>query len=80
MIKLSLQALNRVTLDRQRLLERHDATTLEAIEHLVGMQTQAPQAPYVGLWTRLTNFPPPGNSPRGPRIDDAGNHPPGLQP
>ncbi|MFF0345263.1 winged helix DNA-binding domain-containing protein [Kribbella sp. NPDC004875] len=56
--KLSLRALNRATLHRQWLLERHDATALEAIEHLVGLQAQSPQAPYVGLWTRLTNFDP----------------------
>ncbi|MFI5731095.1 winged helix DNA-binding domain-containing protein [Kribbella sp. NPDC051587] len=58
MSKLSLQAQNRATLQRQWLLERNDATALEAIEHLVGMQAQQPLAPYVGLWTRLTTFQP----------------------
>lgn len=58
MSKLSLQALNRATLHRQWLIERRDATALEAIEHLVGMQAQSPLAPYVGLWTRLNGFDP----------------------
>ena len=58
MTKLSLQAQNRATLERQWLLERRDATALETIEHLVGMQAQSPLAPYVGLWTRLNGFQP----------------------
>lgn len=58
MSKLSLQAQNRATLHRQWLIERRDATALEAIEHLVGMQAQSPLAPYVGLWTRLNTFDP----------------------
>jgi hypothetical protein len=58
MSKLSLQALNRATLHRQWLIERQDATALETIEHLVGMQAQSPLAPYVGLWTRLNGFDP----------------------
>ncbi|MCZ9342630.1 winged helix DNA-binding domain-containing protein, partial [Streptomyces sp. TRM76130] len=41
---------------RQHLLERADMTALRMIEHLVGMQAQAPYPPYTGLWTRLRAF------------------------
>ena len=58
MTVLSLRALNRATLERQWLLERRPATALKAIHHLVGMQSQAPLAPYTGLWTRLVDFDP----------------------
>ena len=55
---LSLRALSRATLARQHLLSRAPLRAVDAIEHLAGMQSQAPLAPYVGLWTRLRDFAP----------------------
>ena len=55
---LSTRALNRALLARQLLLVRSELSTLSALEHLVGLQAQAPQAPYVGLWSRLASFRP----------------------
>jgi multisubunit Na+/H+ antiporter MnhF subunit len=53
---LTLRALNRTLLQRQFLLQRTDRSALEVIEHLVAMQGQDPNWPYVGLWTRKTSF------------------------
>src|SRR6185437_1485856 len=54
--RLTTRQLNRATLARQLLLERADYSAERVLQHLVGMQSQAPLAPYVGLWTRVVDF------------------------
>lgn len=56
MRQLSLLELNRSYLSRQSLLERQALTIPEAIQKLLGLQSQIPNPPYIGLWTRLQNF------------------------
>lgn len=55
---LSRRALNRALLARQLLLKRCDGDVFDAITHLVGLQAQTPNAPYLALWSRLTDFQP----------------------
>lgn len=56
MTTVTLRQLNRWTLARQMLLERVDLDAVTAIERLAGMQAQYSPSPYIGLWSRLTNF------------------------
>jgi Winged helix DNA-binding domain len=55
---LSQRVLNRALLARQMLLERSPRPVPDAVEHLVGLQAQAPKSPYVALWSRLDGFDP----------------------
>lgn len=55
---LTARALGRATLARQHLLHRADLPVLDAVEHLLGLQAQAPTPPYFALWARLRRFRP----------------------
>lgn len=53
---LTLRELNRATLARQLMLERHALSVPQAIDHMAGIHAQIPNSPYFGLWTRLQDF------------------------
>jgi hypothetical protein len=55
---LGQRALNRALLARNLLLQRSTRPVTEDVEHLVGLQAQEPQEPYVGLFARLADFDP----------------------
>jgi hypothetical protein len=55
---LTKRALNRTLLHRQMLLARASRSVADTVDHLVGMQSQLPNAPFVGLWSRLSRFDP----------------------
>src|SRR5215467_4642500 len=63
---LTQRALNRALLDRQMLLRQTPLPSgpgraervIETVEHLGGLQAQAPFPPYYGLWSRLAGFRP----------------------
>ncbi|MEU6661994.1 winged helix DNA-binding domain-containing protein [Streptomyces sp. NPDC046821] len=54
--QLSNRTLNRTLLQRQFLDVRTSRPALEVVEHLVALQGQEPNWPYLGLWTRLADF------------------------
>ncbi|MFF2552220.1 winged helix DNA-binding domain-containing protein [Nocardia sp. NPDC058058] len=56
MTEISLRQLNRTLLTRQMLAERVTMPAADLISHLVAVQGQEANWPFIGLWTRLTDF------------------------
>ncbi len=55
---LTTRELNRALLARQLLLAGTDRGVVPTVEHLIGLQAQAPFPPYYGLWSRIDGFRP----------------------
>ncbi|MFD9940338.1 winged helix DNA-binding domain-containing protein [Nonomuraea sp. NPDC059023] len=56
MTPISLRQLNRTLLERHFLAERTDRPVIDVIRHVVVLQGQEPNWPYVGLWSRVEGF------------------------
>lgn len=57
-MRLSARRLNRTLLQRQHLLERVPGTVADVVGHLVGLQAQDTQPPYLSLAARLEHLEP----------------------
>ena len=55
---LTTRRLNRATMARQLLLERHDLDVVEGLRRVAALQAQEPASPYVALWNRIDGFDP----------------------
>jgi hypothetical protein len=55
-VDISTRQLNRTYLQRQFLLAPSARSVPEVVAHLVAVQAQETDAPYVGLWTRMRTF------------------------
>ena len=53
---LTNRQLNRTHLRRQHLLERSSMSTGDMLRALAGVQAQEVKDPYLGLWSRITDF------------------------
>ena len=54
--RVTTRGLNRALLARQWLLERVRRSAAAAVQHLIGLQAQSTNPPYIALWSRLEGF------------------------